>query len=383
VENYKPMTIDRIPKSENQYIEFKSEKVKAMVLAEEIIAFANSEGGEIWLGIEDNGNVSGLSRSFEEDVMNICRTSCIPPIVPEYESFNIEGKTVGRISIPKGEDKPYYTVRNKYFIRVGSTKRIASREEMLRLFEASGAIHYDLVELDKAKISDLDMGQVAEYFTRYHISFLEESEEERQRLMLHADILGQNNKPTVAGLLIFGLSPERIFPASGISFAHFSGRDIVEKLIDKKNIFGKLPLQVENCLAAIKANLLTGSTLRGAKRVNVPSYPDTVFRELIVNACVHRNYSIRGSNIRIFLFQDRMEFISPGRLPNTVNIDKLPVGTSYARNPILVRFMENLGYVDKLGRGLPMVCRAAKKLGTNVEFQESGDEFRVTLPLKH
>ena len=105
---------------------------------------------------------------------------------------------------------------------VNYSERIASREEMLRLFEASGAIHYDLVELDKAKISDLDMGQVAEYFTRYHISFLEESEEERQRLMLHADILGQNNKPTVAGLLIFILSPERIFPASGISFAHFS-----------------------------------------------------------------------------------------------------------------------------------------------------------------
>jgi ATP-dependent DNA helicase RecG len=265
-----------------------------------------------------------------------------------------------------------------------STDRIPKSENQYIEFKSEKvkAIHYDLVELDKAGISDLDMGQVAEYFTRYHISFLEESEEERHRLMLNADILGGNYKPTVAGLLIFGLSPERIFPASGISFAHFSGRDIVEKLIDKKNIFGKLPLQVENCLAAIKANLLTGSTLRGAKRVDVPSYPDTVFRELIVNACVHRNYSIRGSNIRIFLFQDRLEFISPGRLPNTVSIDKLPVGTSYARNPILVRFMENLGYVDKLGRGLPMVCRAAKKLGTNVEFQESGDEFRVTLPLK-
>ena len=128
------------------------------------------------------------------------------------------------------------------------SERIASREEMLRLFEASGAIHYDLVELDKAKISDLDMGQVAEYFTRYHISFLEESEEERQRLMLHADILGQNNKPTVAGLLIFGLSPERIFPASGISFAHFSGRDIVEKLIDKKNILASCRCKLKTVL---------------------------------------------------------------------------------------------------------------------------------------
>jgi len=352
-----------------------------MILAEEIIAFANSEGGEIWLGVEDNGNVSGLSRSFEEDVMNICRTSCIPPIVPEYEALDIGNKTVARISIPKGKDKPYYTARNKYFIRVGSTKRTASREELLRLFEASGAIHYDLFELERARTSDLDMGQVAEYFTRYHISFLEASGEERLRLMQNSDILGDNFKPTVAGLLIFGLSPERIFPASGISFAHFAGREIVEDLIDKKNIFGKLPLQVDNCLAAIKANLLTSSTIKGAKRVELFSYPDAVFRELIVNACVHRNYSISGSNIRIFLFQDRMEFISPGRLPNTVSIEKLPVGTSYARNPILVRFMENLGYVDKLGRGLPMVYRAAKMLGTNVEFQESGDEFKVTLPI--
>ena len=95
------------------------------------------------------------------------------------------------------------------------SERIASREEMLRLFEASGAIHYDLVELERAKISDLDMGQVAEYFTRYHISFLEESEEERQRLMLHADILGQNKKPTVAGLLIFDYRLSAFFRQAG------------------------------------------------------------------------------------------------------------------------------------------------------------------------
>ena len=368
-----------IPDGENQYIEFKSEKVKAMSLAEEIVAFANSEGGEIWLGVEDDRTLSGLSRSYEEDVMNICRTACIPPIQPRYEEFEIEGRQIARIQIAGGKDKPYYTSRNKYFIRVGSTKRVASREELIRLFQVSGAVHYDIFEVERAKVSDLDLGQIGQYFTRYHISFFDEPEEERLRLMTHTDILSEKGKPTVAGLLIFGLAPERLLPQSGISFAHFVGDELAADLLDKKTITGSLPQQVGSALAAIKANLRVPSTIVGAKRVDAPHYPDRVFRELLVNACVHRNYSIYGSNIRVFLFSNRLEVISPGRLPNTVTVEKLSVGTSFARNPTLVRFMENLGYVDKLGRGLPMVWQEAKKLGRQVQFAENGEEFKVTL----
>jgi len=134
-------------------------------------------------------------------------------------------------------------------------------------------------------------------------------------------------------------------------------------------------------LAAIKANLPVASTLQGTKRIEAPHYPDKIFRELLVNAGVHRNYSITGSQIRVFIFQNRIEFISPGRLPNTVTVEKLIVGTSYARNPLLVRFMENLGYMDKLGRGLPMVYRETKKLNKSIEFIEGGEDFRVILEL--
>ena len=123
------------------------------------------------------------------------------------------------------------------------------------------------------------------------------------------------------------------------------------------------------------------STIQGARRVETAQYPDRVFRELLVNACIHRNYSITGSNIRVLLFADRLEVSSPGRLPNTVTIKKLSVGTSFARNPTLARLMENLGYVDKLGRGLPMVWQEARKLGLPVKFGEDGEEFRVTLSL--
>jgi ATP-dependent DNA helicase RecG len=369
-----------LPAKENQYVKFKSEQTKAMDLAEEIVAFSNSEGGEIWLGVEDDGRISGLSRSFEEDVMNICRTACIPAVHPQYEEFDISGGRVARIHVQSGKDKPYYTSRRKYFIRVGSTKRVATREELVRLFQASGALHYDMVEVDRARMTDLDLGQIGNYFSRYNISFFDEPDAERIRLMTNTDILGEHQRPTLAGLPVFGLVPERFLPQSGTVFAHFTGSRPTSDLIDRKTISGPLTRQVEDGLAAIKANIRIPSTIQGARRMEAPHYPDRVYRELLVNASVHRNYSLYGAQTRVFLFDNRLEVISPGRLPNTVTIEKLSVGTSFARNPILVRLMENLNYVDKLGRGLPMVYQEAKKLGVAAEFEESGEEFRVTLP---
>lgn len=370
-----------IPKSESQYVEFKSEKVSAKDLAEEIVAFANSEGGEIWLGIEDDKQITGLSRSYEEDVMSICRSSVIPPIQTAYDEVVAKGKTVARVTIPKGVDRPYYTSRNRYLVRVGSTKRVASREELIRLFQASGYFHYDLVPLQQTTAMQLDFSAIEAYFSRYHINFGGESEIEKMRLLAASDITDNQGKPTIGGLLVFGISPEKVLHQAGIAFAHFDGQEMGSELIDKKTLGGNLPRQVDNAQAAIKANVRIGSTIDGVKRTETPHYPDKVFRELLVNAAVHRNYSITGSQIRVFLFTDRMEVISPGRLPNTVSIEKLSVGTSFARNPLLVRLMENLGYMDRLGRGLPMVCQEAKKLNKRIHFEESGEEFRVSLEL--
>jgi ATP-dependent DNA helicase RecG len=152
-------------------------------------------------------------------------------------------------------------------------------------------------------------------------------------------------------------------------------------LIDKQVIEGSLPQQADRALAVIKNNIGNPSFISGLKTESeTDSYPDKVYRELIVNALVHRNYSISGSRVRILMFSDRLEVISPGNLPNSVTIEKLPIGVSYASNPILLKFMENLRYVDKLGRGLPMVCAEAKKLGKVVKFEEIGIEFKVTLP---
>ena len=105
------------------------------------------------------------------------------------------------------------------------------------------------------------------------------------------------------------------------------------------------------------------------------------FRELIVNACLHRNYAILGSRIRVFLFNDRLEVRSPGRLPNTITPEKMKFGVSYASNPVLLKYMENLRYIDKLGRGIPMVYQEAKRNNKILGLEEMGEEFIITLEL--
>ena len=374
--------LEIIKLGENSAVEFKENKIRSESLAKEIVAFANMNGGVILLGIDDLGKIIGINPDdfdYEEWVCNISRNNVIPSILVEYSLIQIDTKKIAVINIPKGKDKPYQTVDGKYLVRVGSTNRLASINELMRLFQQSGIFHYDNISLEKTSLKNLNLQKVALYFEKYKLDFELLSEEERFSLLKNSDILTDNGELTIAGLLIFGINPQRYLINASISFAHFKDSELSSELIDKQNIEGTLDYQIDLAVAIIKNNIKYPSTIVGTKRIEEKTYPDKVFRELVVNACCHRNYSIKGSRIRIFLFDNRLEVISPGKLPNTVNIEKLRAGVSYAVNPVILKFLENLNYIDKLGRGLPMVCREAGIMNKRVEFQEIGEEFKVIL----
>lgn len=377
--------LDIINGGENFYIEFKEEKVKPKDLGEEIVAFANSEGGTILIGVSDDGKVTGITdKRIEETIMNICRNNVIPNIIPNFEYVTIEDKKVVILGIQKGLSKPYSTVDNKYYIRVGTTKRIASREELLRLFEGNGSLHYDISPVPNTSIRDLNIDVIREYYFKYNsFDLYDEEKEQVERLLINADILKDLNGEkvcSVGGLLIFGKIPSNSLPQNGISFAHFNGNDISDELIDKKVIEGRIQEIAESTLTIIKNNILTPSTIKDLKRTEKEDYPLIVLREALVNTLVHRNYSIYGSKIRIFMFNDRIEFRSPGRLPNTVTTEKMKVGVSFARNPFLVKYMENMRFIDQLGRGIPMIIKNMMSI-SNIEpkLQELGEEFILTI----
>ncbi|MFD2671150.1 RNA-binding domain-containing protein [Marinicrinis sediminis] len=374
-----------IQNGESSHVEFKEEGIKPTELAEEIVAFSNADGGTIIIGVSDKGEIIGITnRRIEEWIINICRDGCIPQVHPHVQVLDMSGKEIALISIPKGLNKPYYTGNHKYYIRVGTTKRIASKEELMRLFEASGYFHYDISPVPGTSVKDISIELVREYYMQYNMFDLyEESESSIQRILINADILRETDQGvqcTVGGLLVFGKSPVNKLPQSGISFAHFNGEDITEELIDKKQVNGRLNDIAEQIMTILKNNMLTGSVIKGAKREEVEDYPILVLREAVVNALVHRNYSITGSKIRVLMYADRIEFHSPGRLPNTVNVEKMKVGISYARNPFLVKYMENMRYIDQLGRGIPMILKSMMSKGAREpELEETGEEFVLTI----
>ena len=373
-----------IDQGENQFIEFKEQKVHSDSIAKEIAAFANTQGGTILIGVNDQCGICGVddSKNWEEWVANISRHNIIPAIQADCLIVEIDGKKIVVIDIPKGSDKPYQTNKNLYHIRIGSTSRVASQAELMRMFQHAGMFHYDLTGVENTSLKHLNMTAVSSYFQRYEIDI--DDETDVTSLLINTDVLTDNKNVTVAGLLLFGTYPQKFLKNSSVSYAHFAGTGLNDELIDRQVIEGTLAFQIDTALSVVKHNIMEASKIEKAKRVvKSERYPDKVFRELLVNACVHRNYAIHGSRIRILQFDDRIEFISPGRLPNTVTIEKLKNGVSYAVNPVIVKFMENLRYIDKLGRGIPMVCHEARRLGFEPIFQEAGEEFQVILPLRN
>jgi ATP-dependent DNA helicase RecG len=369
-----------LEQGENQAVEFKAVGVSSESLAKEIVAFANTQGGSILIGVEDNGMISGVGNpvALEEWVANICRQNVIPAIQVLIQTEKLSDKNVLHIEVPKGKDKPYQTNKNQYLTRVGNTNRTATQTELLRMFQQAGVFHFDATGVYKTKISDLNWSKLDKFFEQYDVDYSNESD--KQRLLVNTDLMTEAGNVTVAGLLVFGINPQKYLYNASISFAHFAGNDLSDELIDKQVIEGTLDYQIDTCLAVIKNNIKQPSVIEGAKTVNtIFLYPDKVFREIIVNACLHRNYAITGSSIRVFLFEERLEVRSPGRLPNAVTIEKMKAGVSFALNPVLLKFMQNLRYIDKLGRGIPMVNRIAKQNSKQLWLEEQGEEFVLTL----
>ena len=373
-----------IEKGENGFVEFKEADVRPGSIAREIVGFANSQGGVILLGISDEGKITGIdnTKNFDEFISNISRNNVVRPVECIYYESELNDKKIVIVEVPKGIDKPYQTLDGKFLIRVNSTLRTASQGELLRLFQQVGMFHFDLTGIRKSSIADLNIYQIDKYFEKYDLKLSEESESERINILKNADLLTNEGEMTVAGALIFGINPPKHLSQSGISFARFSGNEIDSELLDKKEIDGNLDVVIDSCTSLLLNFIPTPSDIVGNKRVETKTgWSRKVFRELIANACIHRNYSIAGSKIRVLMFDDRIEVISPVKLPNTVTIEKLKIGVSYAVNPVIVKFMENMGYIDKLGRGIPMVVRESKNIGKKFDMKEIGEEFKVSLEL--
>ncbi|WP_219988593.1 ATP-binding protein [Leucothrix pacifica] len=258
----------------------------------------------------------------------------------------------------------------------------SDKEELSRLFQQAGLIHFDISPVANTDMSYIDKEAVDAYYRSYYsTAFIDLSDDEQQRLLVNTDILIQHEGEwvvSVGGLLMFGKQPQRRLPQSSIVFAVFKGTSITDDLADKKEITGTLPELIDKTLGLLQLYLPTPSTIEGAKRKESLAASPKVLRESIVNAVMHRDYSISHRKTQVYIYSDRVEITSPGGLPNTLTLEKIRYGNSAPRNVFLVKFLDNLRYFDGLGRGIPMMLEAMQD---RIAFENIGELFRLTLYL--
>jgi len=393
-----------IRNDESSGVEFKRDDVRPQSMAKVIVSLANLEGGYILLGVEKDRTVTGLTRSdIEEWIMNICSNNIQPAIIPYFEIVVWEGdKKIGVITIPKDSpDKPYKALRGSQwvtFVRMGSTSREATREQEQRLYQVSGVIRYDVKPVPGSSLKDLDIGRLINYFRdiRGQTCPAEEETEQWETLLVNTEILVESRGkaiPTVGGLLLFGKNPNRYLPQAGISAVAYPGTEkdyeAIERVITRGPIVARFTAEedivdtglVERVLDFVRRNAGSSTYLVEGRRIDKPDYPEEVIRETIVNAIAHRDYTISGTDIELSIYSDRLEVISPGRLPNTVTVDRMKTGCRVTRNELIKEVLRDYHYVEATGLGVPrkIVAGMLKHNGTEPDLIEEEYSFTVRL----
>lgn len=400
--------LELIRNGEDSGTEFKRDVVENHELAKELVCFLNLEGGTVLLGVDDDGSIVGTTRpNLEEWVAELCRRKIDPPVIP-YMTWvkDVEpGKHVMAVRVPVGPDKPYARLHNDrrgYFIRVGSTCREASREELERMFQSSGRIQYGLKPVAGSKLDDLDRNRLRDYFSRVLQQACPDDDDVNAwlRHLCNIEFMTETAgepTPTVDGMLLFGRNPKRFLPQSGVRAVAYQGIKPDYATRADEQLSGPLvPLfdeqgrvvssgLVEQSLDFVRRNTTSTSAIDATgQRIDRPAYPVEVLREAIVNALVHRDYSIVGTDVAVALFSDRLEIESPGRLPNTATVDALKTGFRYARNQTLVNVMRDYRYVDFRGMGIreKIIPGMRAHNGTEPDLVEKPHAFVVRLWLE-
>ena len=355
--------------------QFKRDVTNADSLAAEMAAFANSEGGVIYLGVADDGSLPGLSLAdvarINQLISNTASQHIRSPITVLTENLELDSnRLVIVLTVPKGIDKPYFDRNGVIWLKSGADKRrINSKEELRRLFQSVDQFHADELPT-KAGIDKLDRLRFRDFLRNVYKQEFPDAVEERLTLLQNMNLATDSGMLNLAGVLLFAERPEWIKPQFIVKAIRYPGNAIhVSDYLDSEDFVGPLPQQFTGALAFVMRNLHKVQAGQGVNALGTPEIPASVFEELLVNALAHRDYLV-SAPIRLFIFDNRIEIISPGHLPNNLTVAKIRTGNSNIRNPILVSYIAKglLPY-----RGLGSGIKRALEDWPEIEFTDDRD----------
>ena len=401
--------LELIGNGENSGVEFKRDDVRAEQLAKGIVALANFRGGQILLGVEDDGTITGIQRvDLERWVMDtVFGRTVHPMILPFYEEIQVDDQhRVAVVSITQGTAKPYvvrHRGREDIYIRVGSTSQLATREQQARLFAMGGMLHTELLPVSGSSFRDLSKERLTDYLSAIvgdkEIPASDQAWDERMcGLGLMVERPDGFPVCTIAGLILFGHTPRRSFRQAGIRWIGFEGDDKTYKALDDRVLDGPLIAlwrETPGGGRAIAENgLIEGlvdamrpfiseeaeSVDESMRRKRRWHYPLEAVREAVVNALAHRDWT-RYEEIEIARYRDRLEILSPGALQNFMTVEKMIAGQRSPRNPLIVDVLRDYGYVDARGMGVrnKIIPLVLEQNGVQPEFEATEDHLRLVM----
>lgn len=378
--------LDIVGTGETSKVQFKSELPHKDDFAKEMIAMSNSLGGIILLGVQDRtGQIIGLSNenihSYGDVIGSIATDKIVAPIYINTEVISVGDESPSKIlavHIREGINKPYKDRNGNVYVKQGdSTRRVTDNSELLRLFQGSANLMADEMEVYETSIDDIDRGKFEAFFIKEFGATIEEKGLTYERALKAKRIL-RNDKLTLAGLLFFGSNPQNFKPAFSIKAVSFFGNDLAgTQYRDSRDIIGTIPEMFEECLTFLIVNL---HQIQGGQNFNSTDILEVsriALEEMLQNALLHRDY-FKNLPARVLIFDNRIEIISPGKLPNSLTVEEIKFVNPIIRNNQLVAFGSRSMPYRGLGSG---VSRSIEEQ-PNIELinDVEGEKFTVIIP---
>lgn len=377
-----------IGRGEDSYTQLKQTVTNPESVAGDLVAFSNSKGGRIVIGVNDQGTVVGLSaddiRRINQLISNTATNLVRPSINPTTENIPVGGLLVMVVTVQEGISKPYADNNGVFWVKSGADKRrVTSREEVQRMLQSADLIHADELPIEGTTTGDIDLEHFRGFFEKLYGEPLDKAlDRDGLSLVRLLNNLGLAREATLsfAGLMIFGRNPQRHRPAFVVKAVAFVGNDPAgDKYRDSQDIEGCLRDLHKQTMSFLTRNL---RRLQGEKGVNTEGdleVPLAALEELVVNMLLHRDYFI-SAPWRVMLFDDRIELISPGALPNNLTVENIRNGVSVIRNPLLASFAtkgDELPY-----RGIGTGIRRALAAVPNLELESDHERnlFTAKIP---
>ena len=367
---------------QNASVAFEVDSVALNRLAETLAAFANADGGLILLGVDPSTSavrgVKDVDATIDKALAAGLR--CEPPLIlPRPTSATLEEKTIVVAEVTAGLAHAY-GLRGKYLARSGKKNAALGPRQLRQLLRERGEANFEMLPAPGTTLDDLDDALVQKYVA----AFLGDAPIKKDAildLLYRRGCVSKENsvwQPTTSGYLLFGKDPQRALPSAEILLARYSGKQMTDEFV-RETARGSLPEQIRRAEAWITANMRKGARIDAFQREDRAEYPMPAVREAIVNAVAHRDYAIRGDEIRVMMFSDRIEVYSPGRLAGHVTIDNL-VDERFSRNEVIAQVLADLGFIERLGYGIDRMIRLMREWGLPApRFAETSNGFRVLL----